>query len=151
MEYMNVLAVEVGQSSVKAVVVDTAAAAIGAIAEANYEVAAPAPEAAEVPAEQLWRTVASTARAAVRQAQIAGTANDVGGIALTVVTPALVLAGADEQAMAPIWTCTDRRARPVARQVWAAVGPEFLATTRSEERRLGNAARMEVAQDHETE
>jgi xylulokinase len=42
--------------------------------------------------------------------------------------PALVLLGTADRPLAPIWTHLDRRARPSARQVWAAVGDEFLAT-----------------------
>ena len=39
----------------------------------------------------------------------------------------MLLDGADRP-LAPIWTHLDRRACPVARQVWAEVGEEFLAT-----------------------
>ena len=42
--------------------------------------------------------------------------------------PGLVLLDKKDQPLRPIWTRHDRRARPVARQVNAAVGAEFLAT-----------------------
>src|SRR5262249_25909090 len=51
------------------------------------------------------------------------------GVGLSCLTPALVLLDKADQPLAPIWTHLDRRARPAARQTWAAVGPEFLATT----------------------
>ena len=40
-----------------------------------------------------------------------------------------VLLDRADQPLGPIWTHLDRRSRPAARQVWAAVGSEFLATT----------------------
>jgi xylulokinase len=43
------------------------------------------------------------------------------------LTPALVLLDQADRPVAPIWTHLDRRARPAARQVQAAVGEEFLA------------------------
>jgi xylulokinase len=42
--------------------------------------------------------------------------------------PALVLLDGADRPLGPIWTHLDRRARPAARQVWATVGEEFLAT-----------------------
>jgi sugar (pentulose or hexulose) kinase len=53
----------------------------------------------------------------------------VAGVGLSVMTPALVLLDKQDKPLVPIWTHLDRRARPVAREVWAAAGPEFLATT----------------------
>src|SRR5207244_4731932 len=49
-------------------------------------------------------------------------------IGLSCLMPALVLLDGAEQPLTPIWTHFDRRSRPVARQVWAEVGEEFLAT-----------------------
>jgi sugar (pentulose or hexulose) kinase len=45
------------------------------------------------------------------------------------LTPALVLLDGADRPVAPVWTHLDRRARPAARQVWQAVGEEFLAAT----------------------
>ncbi len=127
---MNILALDVGTSSVKAAVLDVETqTAVGPIARASYELEAPAPDAAEVPAEKLWQAVTQAAREAVHRAGVMDTAGDVAGVGLAVLTPALVLLGKDDQPVRPIWTHLDRRARPAARQVWAAVGPEFLATT----------------------
>ncbi len=125
---MYILALDVGTSSVKAAVLDaTTAQPVGRIARSSYALDAPTPEAAEVPAERLWQAVAAAAREAMRLSALPGTA-DVAGVGLSVLTPGLVLLDRADRPAAPIWTHFDRRARPVARQVWAAVGPEFLAT-----------------------
>lgn len=122
---MHVLALDVGTSSVKAAVLETSQAVpMGAIARIEYELERPTPEAAEIPPERLWSAVTAAARAAVRAAPEA-----VEGIGFSSLTPGLVLLDAQDKPVAPIWTHLDRRARPAARQVWAAVGDEFLATT----------------------
>jgi xylulokinase len=76
-----------------------------------------------LPPERLWSAVASAAREA------AGSGPPVEGVGFSCLTPALVLLDAADRPLAPIWTHLDRRARPAARQVWAEVGEEFLATT----------------------
>jgi sugar (pentulose or hexulose) kinase len=123
---MYILALDIGITAVKAAVLDvsTAAPATG-IARLEYAVEVPTPEAAEVPTQRLWQTVAAAAREATR------TAPDVQAVGMAVLTPGLVLLGRNDRPLAPIWTHLDRRARLVARQVWQAVGPEFLATTGS--------------------
>jgi xylulokinase len=122
---MHILGLDVGTSSVKAAVLDTATGqAVGDLAHAAYELDHPTPDAAEVPAERLWQTVAAAARAAARSAS-----GEVEGVGLSVLTPALVLLDRADRPVAPIWTHLDRRARPAARQVWQAVGEEFLHTT----------------------
>ena len=127
---MNVLAVDVGTSSVKAAVLEVATATpVGTIAHVSYAHDAPAPEAAEVPCERLWQVVATAARAAVQQSGVSGkVGQDVQAVGLSCFTPGLVLLDHNDRPLRPVWTHLDRRARPAARQVWAAVGPEFLAT-----------------------
>jgi sugar (pentulose or hexulose) kinase len=121
---MRILALDVGTSSVKAAVLEVETAApLGSVAHVPYDLDHPTPEAAEVPAGRLWDAVAAAAREAVRGA------DGIEGIGLSCLTPALVLLDGADRPVAPIWTHLDRRARPAARQVWAAVGPEFLATT----------------------
>jgi xylulokinase len=121
---MRVLALDVGTSSVKAAVLDVASGApIGPIAHLNYKLDHPTPDAAEVPAERLWTTIAAAARQAVRNA------DGVEGVGLSVLTPALVLLDEQDRPLLPIRTHLDRRARQAARQTWAAVGEEFLAET----------------------
>jgi sugar (pentulose or hexulose) kinase len=121
---MRILALDVGTSSVKAAILDVASAApVGKVARVAYALDHPVPEAAEVPAERLWQAVAAAAR------EVARAAEGLEGVGLSCLTPALVLLDKADQPLAPIWTHLDRRARPAARQAWAAVGPEFLATT----------------------
>ena len=127
---MNVLALEVGTSSVKAAVLEAGTCRpTGPTARVELVLDRPAPEAAELSAERLWQTMTTASREAVRRAGVAGTPRDVAGIGLAVFTPGLVLIDANERPLRPIWTHLDRRSRPVARQVWTAVGDEFLATT----------------------
>jgi xylulokinase len=120
---MHVLALDVGTSSVKAAVLDVQSSLpAGPVAHVPYELDHPTPDAAEVPAERLWNAVASAAREA------AWSSGPVEAVGLSTLMPALVLLNRAGQPLGPIWTHLDRRARPVARQVWAAVGPEFLRT-----------------------
>jgi sugar (pentulose or hexulose) kinase len=120
---MQILALDVGTSSVKAAVLDTATSnPVRAIARTTYELRHPTPDAAEIAPDVLWQAVAAAAREAA-----AGQRVD--GIGFSVLTPALVLLDAGDRPVAPIWTHLDRRARPAARDVWAEVGDEFLATT----------------------
>jgi xylulokinase len=121
---MHILALDVGTSSVKAAVLDVASARpIGKIARTEYELDHPTPDAAEVPAERLWKAVA----AAGRQAALG--IEGIEAVGLSCLMPALILLDERGRPLAPIWTHLDRRARPAARQVWAAVGEEFLGTT----------------------
>jgi xylulokinase len=127
---MNVLAIDVGTSSVKAAVVDTrTGAVVGAVAHAAITLDAPSPDASELPCERLWQALAAAGRAAVVRSGVSGKADEeIGGVGLSCFTPALVLLNKNDRPIRPILTHLDRRARPAARQVWATVGPEFLAT-----------------------
>src|SRR5438552_7783316 len=120
---MHLPALYVGTSSVKSAVLDAASAMpVGPIAKTNYALDHPTVDAAEIPAERLWHAVTATARDAVRGAP------EPEAVGLSCLTPALILLDAKDQPLGPIWTHLDRRARPAARQVWAAVGEEFLTT-----------------------
>lgn len=120
---MHILGLDIGTSSVKAAVLDVATALpVGPIARAAYELDTPAPDAAEVPPPRLWSTITAAARDAARAVE------GIAGVGLSCLTPALVLLDEADRPLGPIWTHLDRRARPAARQVWAAVGEEFLAT-----------------------
>jgi xylulokinase len=121
---MHILALDVGTSSVKAAVLDTESGApAGVIAKAAYPLDHPAPEAAEIPPGRLWEAVAQAARQATRGW------DGIQGVGLSCLTPGLILLDRQDQPLSAIWTHLDRRSRPAARQVWADVGPEFLATT----------------------
>jgi xylulokinase len=120
---MAILALDVGSSSIKAAVLDTATAEpIGSIARTVYELDTPCPDAAEVPTDRLWSAI----RAAAHEALASGV--PVEGVGLSCLMPALVLLDAADRPLTPILTHLDRRARPIARRVWQDVGPEFLAT-----------------------
>jgi sugar (pentulose or hexulose) kinase len=93
------------------------------VGRAAYDLDFPTPDAAEVPADRLWSAVAAAAREATHGIE------GVEGVGLAVLTPALVLVDAADRPVLPVYTHLDRRARPAARQVWAAVGEEFLAET----------------------
>jgi xylulokinase len=127
---MNVLALDVGTSSVKAAVLDIAAAApAGRVAHVAYALDRPTADTAEVLHGRLWETVAAASRAAVTASGVAGKAGrDVHALGLSCFMPALVLLDKSDRPLRPVWTHLDRRARTVARQVWGAVGEEFLAT-----------------------
>jgi xylulokinase len=121
---MQILAFDVGTSSVKAAVLEVPGGrVVGSVARVPYELDHPTPEAAEVPAERVWDAVTAAARQATRPAPA------VEGVGLSTLTPALVLLDRTGRPAAPVWTHLDRRSRPAARQVWAAVGEEFLHTT----------------------
>src|SRR5947199_33828 len=120
---MHILALDVGTTSVKSAVLDAATAEpVGAIARAHHEVYHPTPDAAEIDADELWRAVGTAGREAAARAG----GVTVAGVGLSCLTPALVLLGDGDEPLGRFWTHLDRRARPVARQVEAFVGPEFL-------------------------
>jgi xylulokinase len=120
---MKILALDVGTSSVKSAVLDVERAEpIGPIHHVGYELDHPTPDAAEVPAERLWKAASRAAREATRPHP------NVAGVGLSCLTPALVLLDERDRPLNPIWTHLDRRSRPAARQTWAEVGLEFLQT-----------------------
>src|SRR5262249_18762964 len=121
---MNILALDVGTSAVQAAILDVSSGrAIGKIAGAPYTLGKPVPDAAEVRAPHLWQTVATSARAAVLPSGVEGSyGQDIAGVGLSCMTPALLLLDKSDRPLAPIRTHLDRRARPAARQVWASLG-----------------------------
>ena len=124
---MNILALDVGTSSVKAAFLDQATGEpLVPPARVHYELDHPDPDAAEIPPQRLREAVWHAARQAVADAPNGAT---VEGVGLSCLTPALVLLGADDEPLSPIWIHLDRRSRPLARKVWAEVGDEFLKTT----------------------
>lgn len=120
---MRILALDVGTSSVKAAVLEVSSTvAVGPIAHVPYATDHPTPEAAEIPADRLWSAITSASR------QASNHTVGIAGIGLSCLTPGLILLDKADRPLLPIWTHLDRRSRASARQVWAAVGNEFLAT-----------------------
>jgi sugar (pentulose or hexulose) kinase len=63
---MQILALDVGTSSVKAAILDVATVApLGPVARASYTLDYPTADGAEIPAERLWSAVVSAAREAM--------------------------------------------------------------------------------------
>ncbi|MDB5312859.1 MAG: hypothetical protein JWO38_7061 [Gemmataceae bacterium] len=124
---MNILAIDVGTSSVKAAVLDQETGEpLAPPAKAPDHLDHPSPDSAQIDADQLWEAITRAARAAV--AALPKGTGPVDGVGLSCLTPALVLLDANDTPLSSIWTHLDRRARPVARRVWADVGEEFLNT-----------------------
>src|SRR5512145_2633899 len=96
---MNILALDVGTSAVKAAVLDVASATpVGGIARSEYPLDAPTSEAAEIRPARVWEAVAAAARQAVRAAGVAGRpGQDVAAVGLSTLMPALVLLGKDDR------------------------------------------------------
>lgn len=121
---MHILAIEVGVPTVAAANVEVATAKLaGDVARVGYDLDRPAPEAVEICVERLWSAITAAARSAARKADL------IEGIALCCGTTGLVLLDGADRPLGPVWLEADRRARPAARQVWAAAGEEFLSTT----------------------
>lgn len=121
---MNVLALDVGTSSVKAAVLEQAGGRpLAPPAKAEYGIDRPTPEAAEIPPDRFWGAIDRAAREAV-----AAAGAEVEGVGLSCLTPALVLLDSGDSPLSPIWIHLDRRSRPVARRVWERDGQEFLDT-----------------------
>ena len=113
---MQILALDVGTSSVKAAVLDVASAdfAAPAVSE-HYRLERPTPAAAVLPSERLWNAVNAAASRAVAGAPKV----KIAGVGLSCMTPALILLDAADQPLTPIWTHFDRRSRPIARKIAA--------------------------------
>jgi sugar (pentulose or hexulose) kinase len=123
---MRILALDIGSSSVKAGILDveTAQPVYPLPPSAPYKLEHPNQDTAQVRAEAVWEAVCRAARGAVE-----GHAEEVEGIGLTCLMPALVLLDARDNVLGPVWTHLDRRARPVSRRIWEEMGIEFLSIT----------------------
>lgn len=120
---VGILAMDVGTSSVKAAVLEAGRGdGIGPIGRAAYALEQPEPDAAVLDPAGVWEAIGSACRQAVRGVGVEG-------VGVSCLTPAWLLLDEQDQPLTPIITHLDRRARPLAREVWRAVGPEFLSTT----------------------
>ena len=124
---MNVLALDVGTSSVKAAVLDQATGEpLAHPARVGYDHDRPAPDAAEVPPDRFWAAVSDAAKKAVQELPRGKAPPE--AVGLSCMTPALVLLDAADRPLGPMWTHLDRRARDVARRVQHDAGDDFLNT-----------------------
>lgn len=122
---MNILALDVGTSSVKAAVVDQASGnPLAFPTRVGYDHDRPGADAAEVPAERFWAAVSNAARKAMQELPAEKAPPE--AVGLSCMTPALVLLDASDRPLSPIWTHLDRRGRDVARRVQEEAGDEFL-------------------------
>ncbi len=120
---VDILAIDVGTSSVKAAVVNAAEASfISPIARAALILQQPEPDAAVLDPQAVWEAVGAASRQAVQGQPVAG-------VGLSCLTPAWLLLDECDMPLTPITTHLDRRARPLARTIWREVGLEFLQTT----------------------
>lgn len=125
---MNVLAIDVGTSSVKAAVLDQQAAApVAGVARAECGLDRPQSDAAEIDPARLWGAIDAAAGRAVRA--LPRSAEPPSGVGLTALAPALVLLDRADLPLAPVYTHLDRRSRPAASRAWAELGGEFLQDT----------------------
>jgi xylulokinase len=117
---MQILALDVGTSSVKAAVLDVATAEpVGPIQRVEYALDLPTPDTATIDPDRLWNAV-------VQAAGPAAQGQSVEGIGFSCLSPALVLLDQRASPVAPIITHLDRRSRPEARLLWQLHGHEFL-------------------------
>lgn len=125
---MNHLAIAVTAASVQAALFDATTGQLqGNIITTPFQADQPAADAVEIGLEPLWDLVTRTARAAALPAGLQ-TQDEVVGIGLTTMSPALVLLDQKQRPLAPLWLPADRRVRTVGRQVWGEVGQEFLTS-----------------------
>ena len=120
---MNVLAIDVGTSSVKAAVVDRDSGdPVGPAGKCPYDIRRPEADAAEIDPRELWDAIAAAVREATKHQ------TPVHGVGLSCLTPALVLLDESREVVAPIRIHQDRRATPVSRQIRDECLDEFLHT-----------------------
>lgn len=118
---MNILAFDVGTSSVKAAVLEQGSGSpLGPVVQQSYPLDQPDPDAAIIDPEKLRTAVFAAGRKAAQGFQI-------DGVGLSCLSPGLILLGEGDKPLTPIITHLDRRARTEARQINAEIGAAFLA------------------------
>ncbi len=120
---MQVLALDIGTSSVKAAVLDVAGCRpVSSIARRHYDLEQPTPETATLAPGGVWQAVIEAGREACLGQRVEG-------VGISCLSPALILLGEQDKPLTPIVTHLDRRSRAEARRAWEEVGREFLAST----------------------
>jgi sugar (pentulose or hexulose) kinase len=120
---MQILALDIGTSSVKAAVLDTPAGRpVGPVVKQAYPLHQPDADTAVIEPKELWQAISQAVSGAVAGQQVEG-------IGLSCLMPCLVLLDQRDQPIMPFVTHLDRRARPTARTLEARFGPSFLRET----------------------
>lgn len=120
---MNILAIDIGTSSVKAAVLEQATGKpVGTVVKVAYALLQPDAETAVIDPRELWTAICS----ALTQAS---QGHQVDGIGISCLTPCLVLLDRNDQPLFPLVTHLDRRARPTAKALDTRYGTEFLRET----------------------
>jgi xylulokinase len=120
---MNILALDIGTSSVKAAVLNQMhSQPIGPVVKQAYPLHQPDPETVTIDPKEIWQAIGLAAREASAGQKIEG-------IGISCLTPCLVLLDDSEQVVIPFVTHLDRRARPMARTLEGRFGSSFLRDT----------------------
>ncbi|HMO34697.1 MAG TPA: FGGY-family carbohydrate kinase, partial [Gemmatales bacterium] len=120
---MNILALDIGTSSIKCAVLDGASSRVlGPVAKAHYPLEQSPRDAACIQPEVLWQAIEVAIHEATHELEV-------DAIGISCLTPCLVLLDQQDQALRPLVTHLDRRARPTARTLDATYGNEFLRET----------------------
>lgn len=120
---MNILAIDIGTSSVKAAVLDKISGQpISQVVKTAYPLLQSEPDMCAIDPDDLWQAISS----AVSQAS---QGQQVDGIGISCLTPCLVLLDKRDQPILPFVTHLDRRARPTAKALDVRLGTQFLRET----------------------
>ncbi|WP_309120546.1 gluconokinase [Paenibacillus sp.] len=103
-----IIAADIGTTSTKAVVVDTAAGAVRAVTSIEYPLHTPAPDRAEQDPDEIARAVETAVRSAVERAGIA--ASDVRCVVFSSAMHSLIALDRDGKPLTPSITWADNRA-----------------------------------------
>lgn len=120
---MNVLAIDIGTSSVKAAVLDQASGQpVGPVAKSQYALHQPDADTAAILPDELWTAISQAVHHAANGQQVEG-------IGISCLTPCLVLLDQRDQPVLPFVTHLDRRARATAKMLDSRWGTEILRDT----------------------
>jgi sugar (pentulose or hexulose) kinase len=120
---MNILALDIGTSSVKCAVLEAGTGQlVGPIVKTAYPLNQSPADTATIDAAELWTAIASAITQATAKQKVEA-------IGISCLTPCLVLLDKKDEPLLPLVTHLDRRARPTAKGLDAAHGNEFLRET----------------------
>lgn len=120
---MQLLAIDIGTSSVKAAVLETTIGLpVGTVVKTDYPLLSTEPEMMAIEPDELWKAISSSVQQVTQGQQV-------NGIGISCLTPCLVLLDKADQPLIPFITHLDRRARPTAKALDTRFGTEFLRET----------------------